>query len=146
MTKRVATKRAKPYVDKQEMLHEILHYRQTGTISEQLHLTFYQMAQNISMKGNWRGYTWREDMVQDAYLKCVEKIDKFNPDKFDNPFAYFTTLIFNTYMDYIGKEKKFKEAKSIMYEDFRQDFAQQHGVTLPKFEDLEPTDNECKGD
>ena len=95
----------KNYVDKNIMLEEIKAYKKTKIISEKLHFIFYRMCCGIANKSNFINYTWKDDFIQDSYLKCILKIDKFNIEK-KNPFAYFSTLIYNHILTYIYKEKK----------------------------------------
>jgi RNA polymerase sigma factor (sigma-70 family) len=63
------------------------------------------MAQKIAKKACFNGYEFINDMIQDGYLRCIEKIDKFGLER-TNPFAYYTTVIHNRFIDYIKSEKK----------------------------------------
>lgn len=45
-------------------------------------------------------------MISDGIENCLQYIDKFNPEKSNNPFAYFTQIIYYAFVRRIQKEKK----------------------------------------
>ena len=45
-------------------------------------------------------------MIADGIENCIMAVDNFNPEKSDNPFAYFTQIAFNAFLRRIAKEKK----------------------------------------
>jgi DNA-directed RNA polymerase specialized sigma24 family protein len=51
-------------------------------------------------------YTYRDEMVADAIENCVSAAHSFDPDKSNNPFAYFTQIAWNAFIRRIQKEKK----------------------------------------
>jgi DNA-directed RNA polymerase specialized sigma24 family protein len=69
---------------------------------------------NLSKKGNFAGYTY--DLVGDGILDCIAAVDNFNPDKTNNPFAYFTKIAWNAYIRRISKEKKQNYVKHKYFE------------------------------
>ena len=77
---------------------------------------FFKLANKIGKKASWNKYQFLPDMIQSGYLKCIEKIDKFNLER-PNAFAYFTTIVHNIFIDYIKKEKKYMATKIKLYEN-----------------------------
>jgi hypothetical protein len=65
-----------------------------------------QICNRLSTKLNFSGYTYRDEMIADAVENCVQAIKGFNPDKSQNPFAYFTQIAWNAFLRRIAKEKK----------------------------------------
>jgi len=65
-----------------------------------------KIAVNLSHKPNFSGYTYKEDMISDGIENCLQYIDNFNPEKSQNPFAYFTQIIYYAFLRRITKEKK----------------------------------------
>ena len=57
---------------------------------------------------------------------CILKIDKFNITN-KNPFAYFTTIVFNAFRDYFYFEKKFEIMKNISQKEYEQRFLFKYG-------------------
>lgn len=55
---------------------------------------------------NFIKYDFKDEMLCDAYLDCFRDLTKFNPEKSQNPFAYFTTIANNAYIRRIKIEKE----------------------------------------
>lgn len=67
-----------------------------------------QIAKNLSSKINFSSYTFKEEMVGDAVLKMMEAVvdSKYDADISKNPFAYFSQISWNSFLQRIAKEKK----------------------------------------
>ena len=61
---------------------------------------------NLAKKPNFSGYTYIQEMISDGIIDCIAAVDNFNPDKTNNPFAYFTQIAWNAFIRRIQKEKK----------------------------------------
>jgi DNA-directed RNA polymerase specialized sigma24 family protein len=64
------------------------------------------ICNNLAKKPNFSGYTYKQDMISDGIIDCVAAVDNFNPDRTNNPFAYFTQIAWNAFIRRIHKEKK----------------------------------------
>ncbi len=64
------------------------------------------IAQRLSSKPNFASYTYREDMIMDGVENCLLYMHNFDENKYNNPFAYFTTIIWQAFIRRIAKEKK----------------------------------------
>lgn len=64
------------------------------------------ICNNLAKKPNFSGYTYKQDMINDGIMDCVAAVDNFDPDKTNNPFAYFTQIAWNAFLRRIQKEKK----------------------------------------
>lgn len=64
-------------------------------------------CKRLSYSKTFIGYTqdWKEEMIGDAIETCVRYAHNYNPEKYDNPFAYITKLATNAYFNAIKKEK-----------------------------------------
>lgn len=91
------------YIDKKEFHTELVEYNKTGIVSEKLHLMFWLLAKNIARKSRFYGYTFKEDMITEAYMRCVRYAGSFNTE-LSNPYSYFTQLIHNKFQDMIWDE------------------------------------------
>lgn len=67
---------------------------------------FLMIATRLGTKPNFSGYTYVEEMISDGIENCIIVIDNFNSEKYDNPFAYFTQIIWYAFLRRIEKEKK----------------------------------------
>ena len=77
---------------------------------------FLKIATHLSYKPNFVNYTFRDDMISDGVENCVQYIDNFDPEKSQNPFAYFTQIIYYAFLRRIQKEKKQLEIKNKILE------------------------------
>lgn len=67
-----------------------------------------QICERLGTKSNFRNYTFIEDMISAGKVACVSALQqkKYNPDKGENPFAYFTQIAYNEFIRLIEEEKK----------------------------------------
>jgi len=124
MTKR---KRSEHYVNNKEFLIALIEYRKKVTDSKEngtnrpqipryIGECFLKIATHLSYKPNFVNYMFKEDMISDGIENCVQYIYNFDPEKSNNPFAYFTQIINYAFLRRIQKEKKQMEIKAKMIE------------------------------
>jgi hypothetical protein len=77
---------------------------------------FLKIATHLSYKPNFVNYMFRDDMISDGIENCVQYIHNFNPERSQNPFAYFTQIIHFAFLRRIQKEKKQLEIKNKIIE------------------------------
>ena len=77
---------------------------------------FLKIANHLSFKPNFVNYMFKDDMICDGIENCVQYIHNFNPEKSQNPFAYFTQIIHYAFLRRIQKEKKQLEIKNKILE------------------------------
>jgi len=77
---------------------------------------FMEIAEHLSWKPNFIGYTYRDDMVADGVENCIKYIDNFDKEKTNNPFSYFTQIIYYAFLRRIQREKTQLYIKYKMYE------------------------------
>ena len=77
---------------------------------------FLKIANHLSFKPNFVNYMYREDMISDGIENCVQYVYNFNNRKSDNPFAYFTQIIWYAFVRRITKEKKQLDIKNKIVE------------------------------
>lgn len=115
------------YVNNREFLDALMVYRQQVASAKELSDTkpripnylgecFLKIATHLSYKPNFVNYMFREDMISDGIENCVQYIDRFNPEKSTNPFAYFTQIIYYAFLRRIQREKKQLEIKNKILE------------------------------
>ena len=67
---------------------------------------FLKIANHLSYRPNFINYTYKEDMISDGIENCLQYVSNFDPTKSNNPFAYFTQIIYYAFIRRIQKEKK----------------------------------------
>ena len=60
-------------------------------------------------------------MISDGIENCLQYVHNFNPEKSDNPFAYFTQIIYYAFLRRIQKEKKQAHVKNKIIENMNVD-------------------------
>ena len=81
---------------------------------------FLLIAQRLSFRPNFINYAFKDDMISDGIENCLQYVNNFNPEKSQNPFAYFTQIIYWAFVRRIQKEKKnlyikYKEMERMSY-------------------------------
>jgi hypothetical protein len=51
-------------------------------------------------------YQFKDDMIGDGIENCLMYCSNFDPNKSNNPFSYFTQIIYYAFLRRIQKEKK----------------------------------------
>ena len=77
-----------------------------GMISNRLALMFMLLVERYSKRGNWRGYTYNDEMRGNALLQLSQIGLQFDESKSDNPFAFYTQVIKNCFRRVLNVEKK----------------------------------------
>ena len=77
-----------------------------GNITPRLAGMFLKLVDRYSTKPNWRGYSYLDEMVADALMQLSAAALKFNEQKSNNPFAYFTQMTTNSFRGRLATEKK----------------------------------------
>lgn len=67
---------------------------------------FVEIAENLAKKPNFMNYPFKEDMIGDGVENCLMYCSNFDPSKSNNPFSYFTQIIYYAFLRRIQKEKK----------------------------------------
>ena len=124
MTKR---KRSEHYVNNKEFLAALIKYREDKEIAliqgkpkppipRYIGECFLKIANHLSFKPNFVNYMFKEDMISDGIENCVQYIHNFNPEKSQNPFAYFTQISHYAFLRRIQREKRQLEIKNKILE------------------------------
>ena len=77
-----------------------------GTITPKLAKMFMMLCQRYSMRSNWRGYTYVDEMRSQALLQLSQIGLQFDESKSQNPFAYYTAAITNSFTRVLNLEKR----------------------------------------
>jgi hypothetical protein len=77
-----------------------------GTMTKKLALMFMKLCERYATRSNWRGYTYNEEMRGQALLQLSQIGLQFDESKSQNPFAYYTAAITNSFTRILNIEKK----------------------------------------
>ena len=105
------------YVNNNDLLQALIDYRnackeaeesgdRNPQVPEYVGKCILLIATRLATKPNFSGYSYKEEMISDGIENCLQYIHNFDPDKSQNPFAYFTQIIWYAFLRRIQKEKK----------------------------------------
>jgi hypothetical protein len=77
-----------------------------GSITNKLAKMYILMVNKYAQRGNWRGYTYLDEMKGHALLQLAQMGLQFDEYKSDNPFSYYTASITNSFTRVLNLEKK----------------------------------------
>lgn len=133
-----------------------------GRITENLGRMFLKLSERYAQRSNWRGYTYVEEMKGQAILQLSQIGLQFDESKSENPFAYYTAAVTNSFTRVLNIEKKNQNIRDDMLEDagltpsmtrqyqheFSEETARQaelyKNIRLPKSEDTPEEDEEVE--
>lgn len=92
-----------------------------GRITENLGKMFIKLSERYAQRSNWRGYTYIDEMKGQAILQLSHIGLQFDESKSENPFAYYTAAVTNSFTRILNTEKK--------NQNIRDDMLEEHGLT-----------------
>jgi hypothetical protein len=116
------------YVDNKKFYSEIIAYRAKVSeaqekgldiprIPEYIGECIFKIAEKLSTKPCFVNYSFRDEMIADGYENCILYFKDYNPEITQNPFAYFTQVIYYAFLRRIYKEEK---NRYIIYKNFQE--------------------------
>jgi hypothetical protein len=92
-----------------------------GNMTHILATMFIKLCDRYATRSNWRGYTYNEEMRGAALVQLTQVGLRFDEFKSQNPFAYYTATITNSFTHILNSEKK--------NQNIRDDLLEQNGLT-----------------
>jgi hypothetical protein len=80
--------------------------KDAGQITNTLARMMIKLCERYATRGNVRGYTYNDEMRGQAILQLTQVGLQFDESKSDNPFAYFTAAVTNSFVRVINIEKR----------------------------------------
>ena len=77
-----------------------------GKITNSLAMMFMKLCERYGTRSNWRGYTYNDEMQSQALMQLSQIGLQFDESKSENPFAYYTAAITNSFTRILNIEKK----------------------------------------
>lgn len=116
------------YVDNKKFYEEILKYRariqeakesgkEEPRLPEYIGECIYKIAHKLSTMPKFINYSYRDEMISDGIENCIMYFKDYNPEIGQNPFAYFTQIIYYAFLRRIGKEEK---NRYIIYKNYQE--------------------------
>ena len=80
--------------------------KEHGQMTDNLARMFLKLCERYATRGNVRGYTYNDEMKGQAILQLTQIGLQFDESKSDNPFAYYTAAVTNSFVRIINIEKR----------------------------------------
>ena len=77
-----------------------------GSMTAKLAHMFIKLCERYATRSNWRGYTYNDEMRSQALLQLSQIGLQFDEAKSQNPFAYYTAAITNSFTRVLNIEKR----------------------------------------
>ena len=90
--------------------------RDHGNMTRKLATMFMKLCERYATRSNWRGYTYNEEMRGQALLQLSQIGLQFDESKSQNPFAYYTAAITNSFTRVLNIEKKMQNIRDDILE------------------------------
>ena len=77
-----------------------------GMATNKLAMMWIKLCERYATRGNVRGYTYNDEMKGQAILQLSQIGLQFDESKSQNPFAYYTAAVTNSFVRVINLEKR----------------------------------------
>ena len=122
MKKKVKPGEERFYVDKEEFLALLVDYKSKrdvdpdARIPDSIGVAIQKIAQNLGRAKNFSGYMFLEEMISAAIENALKAVKNFDPsNSAQNPFGYFTRVIYFSFLRTIEDEHKIYYEKQKMF-------------------------------
>jgi hypothetical protein len=88
-----------------------------GRITENLGKMYIKLSERYAQRSNWRGYTYIDEMKGQAILQLSQIGLQFDESKSENPFAYYTAAVTNSFTRILNLEKKSQNIRDDLLEE-----------------------------
>ena len=106
------------YINNENLLKELKIYKETNSSTEELGRMLLLLAKRYSDRGNFAGYSWKDDMIGESVYTCLKYMHNFNVEiENPNPFGYFSRIIHNSFLNYITRQKTHSKIKDLCYKN-----------------------------
>jgi hypothetical protein len=117
--------------------------KEHGQITNTLARMYIKLCERYATRGNVRGYTYNDEMKGQAILQLTQIGLQFDESKSNNPFAYFTAAVTNSFVRIINLEKRNQNIRDDLLEingmnpSYTRTGAGDHAAAVKRFESTE---------
>jgi DNA-directed RNA polymerase specialized sigma subunit len=102
---------SKYYLTNSKLLPAVIEAKEKGKLSDELAKMLMMLTRKYAQRPCFSGYTYKEDMISEALANLCQNALKFNPEKSKNPFAFYTSCINNSFLQFLNVEKKHRRIR-----------------------------------
>lgn len=116
----------KEYINNKDFYTDIVAFLKQKEVNPDIiiprHIVEYFLILAQKLATNWKFYSYdyelKKNMVSEGVMTCVRYVDKFKYQEYDNPFAYYTSFIYNAFIQLIKKEKENIKIKNELIDNY----------------------------
>jgi hypothetical protein len=101
----------KKYLTNASLLEAVIKSKKAGQMSNELALMLMLLSKRIASKSNFANYSYKEDMIAEAMCNLAKHALKFDENKSNNPFAFYTSAIMHSFYQFLNTEKKHRNIR-----------------------------------
>ena len=121
---------SKYYLTNSRLLPAVISAKEVGKLSDDLAKMLMMLTRKYAQRPCFSWYTYKEDMISEALANLCQNALKFNPEKSKNPFAFYTSCINNSFLQFLNVEKKHRRIRDQLLIDMGENpsynFAEEH--------------------
>lgn len=113
------------YVSNSQLYDEIVKYQEVVRLAKEagepqpklpdvIGVAILNICNKLSSRYNFNGYTYRDEMADEAVVYCVAAILKFDTTISKNPFAYLSQVAWRAFLKIMEVEKKQRDIRTDM--------------------------------
>lgn len=117
--------------------------KEHGQMTNKLAHMFMKLCERYATRSNWRGYTYNDEMRSQALLQLAQIGLQFDESKSQNPFAYYTAAITNSFTRVLHIEKKNQNIRDDILEmnNYTPSFSRQNSEAFIREEERNKSGN-----
>lgn len=123
---------SKYYLTNSKLLPAVISAKEEGKLSEELAKMLMMLTRKYAQRPCFSRYTYKEDMISEALANLCQNALKFNPEKSKNPFAFYTSCINNSFLQFLNVEKKHRRIRDQLLIDMGENpsynFTEEHKI------------------
>lgn len=148
-------KRKTNYLNNKDMLAEVKQSLEQDQPTPKLAHMWKTLAKRYSSRAQFAGYSYRDDMEAYALYMICRTWKSFNPEKSNNPFAFFTQCIKHSFYQFLNKEKRQRDIRDELLIDsgmnpsntYLADYEEQQGANrISDYDEMDSPDTNVEQD
>ena len=121
---------SKYYLTNASLLPAVLAAKEQNKLSNELATMLMMLTRRYAQRPCFANYSYKDDMISDALTNLCQNALKFNPEKSKNPFAFYTSCINNSFLQFLAVEKKHRRIRDQLLIDMGENpsfnFSEEH--------------------
>lgn len=116
---------SRDFIDNKDLLAEIKKSKARlaerpelgqAALTPRLAMMLVKLVDRYATNSSWSGYSYVDEFKGEAVLNLYQKWHKFDDENYDNPFAFYTQVMYHCFLSALSREKKQQKIKDLVLE------------------------------